>query len=247
MRGAFKVYRDLNNKRDIRFEQVEEVAIPEEQLQLRDEIDQALTVIRMLFPDNNSQFEEYFRPLLSLAQTGLVGESADARLASRALLTLKNEIVAREGGRIKNQYMKKLGIYAFCMALPTVIIGVCLYKIYPVLNVLTSFLFLWSGCLAGVWLSFGARKIFIKFEDLNILEKDRLNPIIRLVFTGLLTLIIGLLLSTKAIVINIGGITTENITSNIQIAMLIGLLCGFSEQALSAKVSKHASSILELD
>lgn len=246
--GAFRVYRDAENPSDIRFEQVSNsgAPAPEDQLELRDEIDRTLTVVQMLFPDKDSQFEEYFRPLLSLAQVGLVGDSADPKLAGRALATLKDEIVSREGGRIKNQYMKKLGIYALSMALPIAVIGAILHYVCPELRAISGFLLLWSGCMAGVWLSFGARKVFLKFEDLNIVEKDRLDPAIRLVFAGLLTMIIGLLLSTKAVVINLGGVTTENFTSSIEICLLIGLLCGFSEQALSAKVSKHASSILEL-
>jgi hypothetical protein len=55
--------------------------------------------------------------------------------------------------------------------------------------------------MAGVRLSFGARKTSIRFEDLHILEEDRLEPLVRLVFAGLLTLVLALLFSTQAVTI----------------------------------------------
>ena len=87
-------------------------------MELRDKIDSTLTTIRMLFGDQTERFEEYFRPLLSLAQLGLVGASANPSLAQRALDSLKFEMVSREGAMIKNGYMKKLGKAALILGLP---------------------------------------------------------------------------------------------------------------------------------
>jgi hypothetical protein len=99
--------------------------------------------------------------------------------------------------------------------------------------------------MAGVWLSFGARKTYFKFEDLHIPEQDRLEPLIRLFFAGLLTMMFGLMFSTHALTITIGGVDSSQFTSSPEIAILIGMLCGFSEQALSSQLTKHASSFLE--
>ena len=246
-KGFFIVYRDSPNDKDIHFQQSElkdgEV-IPDDQLELRDKIDSALTTIRILFEDQRERFEEYFRPLLSLAQLGLVGNSANPALSQRALDSLKFEIVSREGGTIKNGYMKKLGLASLILGLPAVFLGILIRNFAPDLNTLESFLFLWTGCMAGVWLSFGARKIQINFEELGILEQDRLNPSIRLIFAGLLTLIIGLLIATRTLVLQLGDFTTANLTSDIKAQLLIGALCGISEQALSSKVSQHAKDFL---
>ena len=99
--------------------------------------------------------------------------------------------------------------------------------------------------MAGVWLSFGARKATFRFEDLHIPEQDRLEPMIRLFFAGLLTVILGLLFSVNAVSLTVGSITTSEINSNFRVALLIGMLCGFSEQILSSKVAKEASSFLD--
>jgi len=246
-KGFFRVFRDTENPNDIHFQQIELAegeVIPEDQLKLRDDVDSARMTIRMLFLSKPEKFEEYFKPLLSLAQLGLVGNSANPSLAIRALSSLKHEILAREGGRIKNQYMKELGKASLLFGLPVLFIAVLVHQYANNMVTLRSFLFLWVGSMAGVWLSFGSRKIELKFEELNVLEKDRLDPSIRLVFAGLLTIVIGLLISTKAVVFELGGLSTEQFLANIQIPLLIGIFCGLSEQVLSTKVAQHASDFL---
>lgn len=246
-KGFFRVFRDTENPSDIHFQQIELAdgeVIPEEQLKLRDEVDNAQTSIRMMFINEPEKFEEYFKSLLSLAQLGLVGSSANPSLASRALSSLKHEILAREGGRIKNQYMRELGKAALIFGLPVLLLGVLIHQFASNMATLLSYLFLWVGSMAGVWLSFGSRKIELKFEELNVLEKDRLNPSIRLIFAGLLTIVIGLLISTEAVVFELGGLSTKQFETNIQIPLLIGIFCGLSEQVLSTKVAQHASDFL---
>ena len=56
--------------------------------------------------------------MISLAQLGFVWSSSNAILANRAHISLKHEIIEREGGIIKNQYMKKLGIDALIFSVP---------------------------------------------------------------------------------------------------------------------------------
>ncbi len=81
---------------------------------------------------------------------------------------------------------------------------------------------------------------------LNVLEKDRLNPSTRLIFAGLLTIVIGLLISTEAVVFEVGSLSTKWFkTTKIQIPLLIGIFCGLSEQVLSTKVAQHTSDFIE--
>ena len=244
-KGVFVVSINPDNNRDILFQTRKDVSASdsEEQLNLRDEIDRVLVVLRMLFKDDES-FNYYFKTVLSLAQAGLVGEHAAPNVAMRALKELKNEITAREAGKIKNEYMKALGIKAFIYGLPVLIVGLIIRFYFNEL-LFANFFFLWIGCFVGVWLSFGVRKTELKFEDLNILEKDRLDPSVRLFFTGFLTTFIGLLFSTGAVSIEFGKISTDLFSSNLQVAILIGLICGFSEKALPSKISKQAAAIIE--
>jgi hypothetical protein len=115
------------------------------------------------------------------------------------------------------------------------------------LNKVINFLYLWSGCMTGVWLSFGIRRPTLQFFELHIPEPDLLHPLMRLLFAGLLTVIISLLLVSKAISIGIGGISTEGIYDNGVTAWLIGALCGVSEQLLSQQVTQHAARFFRVD
>lgn len=245
-RGAFIVYRDQSDACDIHFQQneLDGVAIPEDQLALKDEVENSLLVMRSLFPKGGVRFDSYFRQLLSLAQLGLVGE-ANPSLALRTLKNLQLQVVIQEGARIKNQYMRKLGMSALTIGLPTFVLALCL-RSFTSLDTYSSFCFLWSGCMAGIWLSFGIRKPKLKFEDLHVLESDRLSPYIRLFFAGLLTVVLGLLFSTEAVVISIGSLSTQDLKVSPEIALLIGVLCGVSEKTLSEKVGKTATSLVDI-
>jgi hypothetical protein len=106
-----------------------------------------------------------------------------------------------------------------------------------------NLLLLEIGAMAGVWLSFGTRKALLKFEDLGVLEEDRLDPMVRLVFAGLLTLIIALTFALKVVVVTMGAIRTDQIVNDPLVALLIGMLCGVSEKALSSNVTKQASNL----
>jgi len=248
-KGFFRVYPDESDPGDIHFEQITlepSETVPEEQLALRDSVDSTLTTLRLLFKDGSPQQKRYLRPLLSLAQLGLVGTSANPELAQRALASLKAEIVAREGAAIKNGYMKHLGGWAAAFTAVALVAAALLQAAdIPYSNGI-PYLNLWSGCMAGVWISFGARKVSVEFEDLAILEKDRLSPPIRLVFAGLLTIFIGLLVATGALAIELGSLSAKNFSTDIRVALILGGLCGVSELALSAKVSQHAREMLGL-
>jgi hypothetical protein len=243
-KGAFRVSPNPEDSRDILFSRADgDGQVPADQIELRDAIEQTLLVLRTMFPEKDRRFFEYYRPLLSLAQAGLVGDAASPDISQRALMSLRTEITAREGGRIKNQYMKTLLWRAALLAIPLFLVAVGVRKIAPEALVLSNFFVLVGGSTLGVWVSFGARKTVLRFQELHILEEDRLEPLIRLIFADLLTVIIGLLFGLKAVVVTMGAVGTDQIMTEWPVALLIGMLCGFSEQVLSSTVAKHASNL----
>jgi hypothetical protein len=243
-KGAFRVSPNQEDPRDILFSRADgDGQVPADQLELRDAIEQTLLVLRTMFPEQDRRFVEYYRPLLSLSQAGLVGDAASPEISQRALMSLRAEISAREGGRIKNQYMKALLWRAAILSVLFFTVAAILHFVPPHATVLSNFFVLLGGSMLGVWVSFGARKTILRFEELHILEEDRLEPFIRLVFAGLLTVIIGLLFGLKAVAVTIGAVTTDRLMTEWPVALLIGMLCGFSEQALSTTVAKHASTL----
>ena len=198
-----------------------------------------------MFLNEEDKFDEYFRSLLSLSQLGLVGDNPSTDLAFRALNSLKHEILAREGGKIKNDYMKKFGKYSLLFGTISFLLGILSNNYILQIPTLKSYLFLWSGCMLGVWLSFGTRKVILTFEDLSSLEKDLLSPYIRLLFTGSLTVVIGLLISTHVVNLELGGLSALDFLEDIKISLLIGVFCGLGEQTLSTKVSEHVNKFFD--
>jgi hypothetical protein len=245
MSGAFRVYQEPEDVRDIRFEICEDSngEIPQAQLQLRDQCYAALTVIRIICPEER-KFREYFNHLLSLAQAGLVGSTANPELAQRTLEGLKQDITAREAGRIKNGYMKKLGYYA---ALGVALCGIMLAVlkwgqagVWPQ-NLATFEI----GTMLGVWLSFGTRKPVLKFEDLHVLEEDQLEPVVRLVFAGILAATVAIVFYLHVLNVTLGALSTDRIATDPWAALLFGILSGVGEKALSTNVSHQAAILLK--
>jgi hypothetical protein len=250
MSGRFYVSRDTTNAADILFAVAQTdgsesaAPIPEEQLKLRDEVDSTLIVLRGIFPERGSRFEDYFNQLLSLAQAGLVGEAAKPDLALRALALLRQQVVAREAGAIKNRYMRQLGWRALLIGGVTGL-GAVIAPLFPFTpESVASFLLLLAGSGLGVWVSFGSRKVRLEFDELHVLEEDRLEPTIRLLFAGALTVVVGLLVSTKAIEVSVGSFAAQSFLESRQSAVLLGIACGLSEQALPTRIAGRANDLV---
>lgn len=245
VRGWFVVASDPKDPKDILFQLTSSATtpIPQEQLMLMDEISRTLSVLRMLYEKDDTKFFSLHRRLLALARAGLVGVTAQPIAARRALQELRDDVTAMEAGNVKNHYMKSLGKRSVILGTLAFLVAGVLDR-YGIQPAISSFFCLWGACMAGVWLSFGARKPQLSFEELHIPEKDRLEPFVRLVFAGLLTTILGLAFSLELIVVKLGTKTTAQVTADPQVAILIGLLCGFSEQILSIKVSQQATRFL---
>ncbi len=243
--GAFIVSQDEKDKKQIRFQtKADGNPAPDEQLDLKTEIERTLLVLQMLLENDEKKYFQYFLPLLSLAQCGLVGSAAQPAVARQALTALRDEVVAREAGNVKNRYLKSLGkqaaIFASCPALVF-----AAHYFFGITTPYSNFLLMWCGCMVGVWLSFGSRKVVFKFEDLHIPEQDRLEPAIRLIFAGLLTLTLGLVFTREMVVVTIGKVMTSQIGTDRVVALLMGIFCGVSELALPSKIRKQAEAILK--
>jgi len=213
--------------------------IPAKLSSLQLEFANAETVLKIIYP-NTQDYRTPFESLLSLAQVGLAGNNPQIKIARDNLKQFKNDIVLKEGKRIKNGYWGKLGINAFILAaLPWPIVWIGHYPKH-----LVSIAMLWSGCMAGVWLSFGMRKAILSYDDLGQLEKDQMDPLKRLIFCGILAIFVGLYISTQATKIIIADYSLSAPLENPLVALLLGACCGISEIVLPKMVGKMASGLI---
>lgn len=245
MQGHFLVRKNENEKFDILCEINEKLNddIPQDQNELYIEVESACNVIKSLAITNEGVKRKYFNKLLSLAQTGLVGENARTQTAKLALGKLKDEIIIVEGQRIKNTYMKRLGIAACIIGgLLTAVIAANFFWLK--IELVQMFSVTWISSLVGTWVSYGARKFKMNFEDLNIIEKDMMTPYIRLVYIGLCSIIFELFLISGIFEIKLGSINTNNIDTDIVVQIIIGVICGLVESKMGINIYKKAISIV---
>jgi hypothetical protein len=229
--------------------------VPPGQLDLKADIEDTLTTLQVIFPEQPgmlatapppARFDQYRTKLYSLAQVGLQGD-AEPTAGRQALVALHNEILRREGPRVKNGYMKRLGISAAIFGGGAFIIYLILHNnpdFSVHLTAFKNFFLLWAGTMVGAWLSFGIRRPILTVSDLGNLETDMVEPPIRLIFTGLIVVAIAFIFLCGMVNIVIGGLKSSDLLLHGSTAWLIGILLGVSEQALPGALTKRASQFV---
>ncbi|QOR36277.1 hypothetical protein IMX26_05545 [Clostridium sp. 'deep sea'] len=238
----FKVYENPNEKYDIIFSLNENKEIPEVYSDLIKEVQLINSVINKVYERNEANKNRYFKRLLRTAQAGAVGEFAKPELAVISLEGLKKEILEREGGNIKNNYMIKLGLNALALS----IVFLILAFIFSNTNKnLLAYCFVWIGAMVGTWMSFAIRKMELKFEDLFSLENDKMSPLIRLIFTSITATFVLLLMKNGVINISSGSFSANSPNSN-EFAFIIGAFSGLAEKKLATDLYNKSVSVLSI-
>lgn len=248
MQGYYIVYSNSENEKyDIKCELHPELAkneVPDEQQKLYIEVENANNIIKSLINSEDKVKEKYFQKLLSLAQAGLVGETAQPNLALKSLVKLKEEILLIEGQRIKNSYMKKLGLFAVGISIGLVIIY-CTIVYLTNATYIRMYFIACIGSMLGAWVSFGARKYSISFEQLSMLEKDMMGACMRLFYVVACSIIFMLFLNSGIVNIDIGTMSTDNMSNNLELQATVGVLCGLIESKLGINIYEKAKSIID--
>jgi len=245
--------------RELVFIKKENLAVvPPDQLKLKADIEMTQTVLQTILPDENAElkpktmtamqhrYAAYQTKLLGLAQVGLQ-TPADPDSSRQALESLQMEILVREGPRVKNGYMKVLGVWAAVSGALTAIIYLMLRNnpnFSQLLHAYQNLLVLWTGTMIGTWLSFGLRRPKLAFKDLGALEDDMVEPGFRLIFTGLIAIIIAFIFASGMVNVSVGGLNSASLLAHGSSALLIGMLLGVSEQALPGTLTKRASQFV---
>jgi hypothetical protein len=226
--------------------------VSDEETLFRSDIESTLTTLNGIFPEaaqderQRATLNRYIEKLYWVAEAGLE-VPGEPRLGALALRSFQNDVLLREGARLKNGYMISLGIWAASFATA----GLVIYLTLNVLqwfnwqvSVFRPFSVLWIGAIVGCWLSFGIRNVHVTYSDLGRPESDLLQPNVRLIFTGLLSLVLGLIFSTQMVEVDIGNFKSSELPKSDEVALLIGLFCGIAEQTLSSTIGSRASQFM---
>ena len=248
MQGYFVVSRNSKNQKDILCElhpQYAQDEVPEDQSNLYVEVENANAIINSLINTPEKNKNKYFEKLLSLAQAGLVGNTANPKLAMLSLEKLKEEIIINEGARVKNRYMSKLGLCALGFSIAAIIINCIMEKMLGYKG-MRLYLYTWIGSICGTWISFGARKFNIGFNELSIIEDDMLTPVLRLIYIGMCSCIVLVFLDCGIVSIKISSIDTAQIKSNTELQFVVGVMSGLVESKLGLQIYKKFSDFIDI-
>lgn len=246
---------------DIDFIPVPHSAAPEDVTRLLLEIGNVLLTLAVLFPPGEGRLTEadrrynaYFDKLAGIAVAGIGQDQTLVGL--RTLKHLQEEIIVREGGRIKNMHIRRLGLAAAVFSVPVLAIYLALIcgdlggldncpTVWTGLSEFRAFLPLLIGAAIGCWLSYALRNPEFEFADLTVIENDRLDPMARLLLVAAMTVVIGLILVKEIVVVEVGAFNTRFLTSGSS-AFLIGLFCGLVEMGMSTVVRARANAFVGL-
>ena len=197
---------------------------------------------------------DYMKQLLGIAQTGLVTtEPSGVTFSSGDLKRLKALFTMREAGEVKNSYVRQLLFYAAFAATFFAVLYILargLGDAVPppqdgswrqVIYAARNFHLLAAGTAVGTWLSFSLRRQELAFEDLAVLEPDRLNPMMRVLYMIGLSSLVGLLLFSGAVIAGVGSVTgLEALHQHGSWTLMIGMLAGIAERALGSAVARRS-------
>ena len=214
--------------------------IPKEQKMLQLNVEETLNILRTLKYTNEHQKKNYYDKILKLSRAGLVSASADPHQATEALEKVKKEILITEGIRIKNKYMIDLGLLILGIGLVSFLV----YLIPHINHQIRMYILVWLGSMAGIWISFGARKFNIKFHQLSIIEEDFMSPIIRIIYVGICSIIFVLFINSGILTIKLGNFLTSDIKKIKELQILLGILCGLVESKLGINMHQKANEII---
>ena len=232
-----------------------------ELIDLQLSVDKVLRACQRLYlqsnPAQEQKFRIYYTRLFRIAQLGLEGTTPVPDVANIVVAAIAADLVSDEAGNIKNAHLLKLGNYALMYSVPALLLyfvlrmlphgflAASLMALAVSPQFLSCFLILWVGCFTGVWLSYGIRKTTFTLADLTTADGDHLAPQIRLVFAGLLTMLIGMLFGLGLVEMKVGSVSLTSITSSPMLAFLVGAFCGISELTLPASLGNRATTFVQ--
>lgn len=196
--------------------------------------------------DSRQRLHDYMWQLCGIASVGLMSQDPSVTAFARTdLLRYRKEFTVREAGLVKNRYVRRLG-WACLIAAVIAVLAYMATRHYAdraaVPYAFRNFFLLAAGTAVGTWLSFSLRRVVLTFDDLAVLEEDRLDPGLRVLFMVGLVSVVGLLFWTGVIRFSIGAYDSQSaMQSHGAWALLVGLLAGIAERALGTAVSRRAS------
>jgi hypothetical protein len=190
----------------------------------------------------------------------LDSDSPDMTYGEFALLQVQQDFLSACGSLLRSVFIKKVsrcaavvGIPAAAMSLVTTIFWSYSNSIIKPLDwVIPENVARWTsgyacvilGACIGVWLSYMLRNRTLSWSSLTLFDPDGLSPATRLAIVASITTILCILLGLNVIIIGVGNVQLGDYLDDHRIAILLGLIGGISEDAVTKIVIGRVGQVV---
>lgn len=240
---------EINNEEDLENYDIRpkgNVEVPETQREFHLRVYATRGVLKLLreqgvFENNEAVLKEFQTRVLETARAGLTGD-VQLELAVAALEQVRKELVIRMGKQVVYRYLTRLASWG----LGGVVVGVLfvLASAYKLAPCLVGYGPVLIGAMAGAWLSVASGRRDVAFEDLPNFLGSKVEPAVRMAFVGLLALIVALFIELGAVTITVGNLAFVDFSKSTTAALLLGIIAGIGERALSVRIIQRAREIV---
>jgi len=244
-RGAFQLTGD-NENFDLRPADNLATAIPRDQRKVSLEVYEIRNILVLLkrcnrFANDEPTFQEFVNRLRQAATGGCCAVNVNPGLAEDALDQIRTDITRRVG---RPTVYRNLCCFAgWCLA--GVAVGLVAAYVAPVVAPsLTGYGWMIVGAMSGVWLSVAVKRNAISFDSILDYLDNRFEPFVRILFVGILAIVLGVLLQVGLLSTSVGGIALSGFTKDAFLAFALGSICGIGEKAISVKLMDRLRKVM---
>jgi len=242
---------------------------PADQWALQRRFDDTQAAIQAAITDP-SKYKAEFSRLLSYAETVFNGGLALIGPGQQWLDDINQDLILRTGPEIKNRYLKTYAIWALCSSLGILGISIVirlllgsaesngfLVEVPPDKKALFSTVVfdnkiapfhmgvVMASAMWGIWLARFWSSSSITIEQLKAgMEPDMYRPWSRLLGSGLAAFLAALILLTGVVQIRIGDYAATDMTNNLLVSVLVGLMLGCLDKLLPDFVQRPLTALL---
>ena len=215
-----------DNPTEIAFRPVSQKAVPKEYLKFKSDIEAFISTSNVLFKDDPDTRKHLYEEVFSVTSLCFSGEKGDLVTANQTLDSIKRDVLSLHWLKARSKILVKYGIAVAA-------ISVVLYLLHFLFDESYSFYFLsLMGTCVGSWLSVAIRTKLLEFDEIRQHISENASPYIRCIFACVLSFACLIMLKVGVIEIKLGGVSSKEVGTSIDIAIAVGILFGFGEKYL---------------
>ncbi|MGO6667659.1 hypothetical protein ELI49_30255 (plasmid) [Rhizobium ruizarguesonis] len=176
---------------------------------------------------------------LSYGQTGL--QYGDVNAATEALKWFEQRVADQAGPEIRRRHLIETIKVALVVGVPALILALLIPHAKDCLpnnggievTMLQAGLLMATGNALGIVFFAFFRNLDLKFDQLAKFDPAKLDPILRFTMVWIITVIFAILLVPGVLQIGLGGQLLNDYLQKPLMALIIGILCGYSDTTIS--------------